>query len=136
MSPERRIIDLEEELKQYRKFAFDRNMVGVAVALILATTCQKVVNGISDHLLMPIVNFCVTEASTQAGTDWREWKIAVTPGLDIEIGLLASNFLEFTITTVVLYLIYFKVIKFIAPHIISDEPDEKDRVEEDSQQKE
>lgn len=107
----KKFVDLEEELRQYKQFALGRNMASVAIALILANACQKVVTAISENILMPIINFF----TSSAGERWRDMEVAITPGLYIEIGKFLSASLEFAITTIVLYVIFFKVIKVIDP---------------------
>lgn len=104
---------LDKELEEYKKFAFDKNMVQVAIGLVLANAFQKTVTGISDYLFMPIVNYFVN--STDG--NWRDMVFTPIAGMNIEIGRLAGMFCDFFIITLILYLIYSKILKKIWPEM-------------------
>ena len=104
---------LEKEFEEYKKFAFNRNMMGVAIGLILATAFQKAVNGISEFLFMPIVNYFVGSADG----DWRNMVVHPVPGMNIEFGRLLGTMMDFVILSFVLYFIWSRMMKKIWPEI-------------------
>lgn len=104
---------IDKEIEEYKKFAFDRNMVQVAIGLILANAFQKTVTGLSDYLLMPVVNYFV---NTTDG-NWRDLVFSPLPGMNIEVGRLAGIFCDFFIVTFILYIVYSKIIKKIWPEM-------------------
>ena len=102
---------LQKEFDEYRKFAYSKNLVGIAITLILANSMQKFVSTISESVFMPIANYFI---STTHG-DWRLLIFSPVQGMNIEIGKFASSFIEFTIITMCLYVIYSKIVKKISP---------------------
>lgn len=114
-------IDPHKEFQDYKKFAFNHNMMGVAIGLILATAFQKAVSGISDYLIMPIVNFFIVGT----GTDWRNWVAHPISGMNLEVGRLIGTMIDFVILTVVLYFIWAKIMKRIWPELELSKKEEK-----------
>jgi len=106
-------IDPNKEFQDYKNFAFNRNMMGVAIGLILATAFQKAVSGISDCLIMPIVNYFIVGA----GGDWRTWVAQPVSGMNLEVGRLIGTMIDFVILTLVLYFIWAKIMKKIWPEL-------------------
>jgi large conductance mechanosensitive channel protein len=114
-------IDPNKEFQEYKNFAFNRNMLGVAIGLILATAFQKAVSGISDYLIMPFVNYLVVGT----GGDWRTWVAHPVPGMNLEVGRLIGTMIDFVILTLVLYFIWAKIMKRIWPELELDKKEEK-----------
>lgn len=106
---------LEKELEDYKRFAFNRNMVQVAIALLLATAFQKTVSAISDALLMPVINYFISPDGNWRHTIWHP-----LPGMNIEIGHLAGSFLDFLVLSLVLWLLYAHIVKRIWPSVAPD----------------
>lgn len=104
---------LDKELQDYKQFAFNKNMMVVAIGLIMATAFQKTVTGISDFVIMPIVNYFVNGA--KSSTNWREMKIHPLEGMNIELGHMIGSLLDFIILTLVLFVIWKIVIKRLWP---------------------
>ena len=104
---------IDREIEEYKKFAFDKNMIQVAIGLILANAFQKTVTGLSDYAIMPIVNYFIN--STDG--NWRDIIFTPVAGMNIEIGRLAGIFCDFFIITFILYLIYSKFLKRIWPEM-------------------
>lgn len=103
--------EIKEEIDDYKKFAFNQNMIMVALGLIMANAFQKCVTAISQYLVMPIVNYFITGVDG----DWRLWVFLPVKGMSIEIGNLAGAIIDFLILTGVLYVIYAKILKKIWP---------------------
>jgi len=109
MEEELKSQNLSNEIKEYKKFAFNQNLIGMAVALIVATSLQKLVTVISNSTLMPVVNYFVNKTNG----NWKEFIWTPITGMNFEIGNLCGGILEFTITTLVLYVVYYKSMQFI-----------------------
>ena len=105
MNDNRNFLD-KKEIKKYKEFAFKEDMLKMSIAFILGTSFNKVVTGISDLIIMPFVNFIIH----QTGESWRKWNLEVTKGLKIEIGQFLGVLVDFILISIVLYLIYGKVI--------------------------
>lgn len=105
-------INMEEELKKeidnFKKFAFKDNLFKLAIAFILSGVFEKLVKSVSNNLLMPIINYFLSEA----GTNWRNYTAIPVPGMTLEIGQLIGSFVDFLITAIILYFIYKKLIEW------------------------
>jgi large-conductance mechanosensitive channel len=102
---------LKQEFNQYKNFAYKKNFFVMALALVLATQTQKFASSITESFLMPIINFLLSKTSG----NWRHLVFTPIEGMEIEVGNLLNSFLEFTIITTILYLVFQKVIKRIDP---------------------
>jgi large conductance mechanosensitive channel len=118
------VIDPSKELEEYKKFAFNKDMMQVAVGLIMAAAFNKVVTAICDYALMPVVNYFVNGGAS-AG-NWRDMVIHPVAGMNVEIGHLIKAFLDFLIISLTLYIVYIKVYKKMFP---DDPPPEKKKKE-------
>ncbi len=105
MSEERRLIG-REEFNNYKKFAFKGNMVQMAVAFMLGAAFSKVVSSISECLIMPVANFFVNKT----GEDWRQFTWEPLEGMALEVGKFSGAFLDFFIISLILFIIYRKVL--------------------------
>lgn len=103
--------ELTKEISEYKKFAFNKSLVSLALALILANVVQKFVTSISESLFMPIINYFILTTNG----NWRNLLLVPVDGMNLEVGKLCGSFIEFSITTLVLYLIYSKIVKRINP---------------------
>jgi large conductance mechanosensitive channel len=102
---------IDERMDEYVKFAFKDNMMKLAIAFVLGSSFGKVVTSISENLLMPIVKFF----TSFAGETWREVKWVPVEGMTLEVGKCVAAFMEFFLTSLVLFviwklLIYFRII--------------------------
>lgn len=114
MSEKRILPELGKEISEYKKFAFNKNLMALALALILANVVQKFVTSISESLLMPIINYFTNIANND---NWRNIILCPVDGMNLEIGKFCGSFLEFGITTLVLYVIYSKIVKRFHPDV-------------------
>ncbi len=103
---------IKEEFEEYKKFAYKKNFFVMALALVLATQTQKFASSMTESLVMPIINYLISATNG----NWRNLVFAPTKGLELEIGNLVNAFLEFTIVTAMLYLIFQKIIKRFDPN--------------------
>lgn len=103
--------DIDRQIKDYKNFAFNKNMAKVAIGFLLMTAFQKTVTAISDFLLMPLIGYFIKETNG----DWREWIIKPLSGMNLEVGHFLGVFLDFFILSIVLYIIYTFLVKKIWP---------------------
>lgn len=96
----------ERELKEYRNFAFKDDMLKLAVGIMLGNSFNKVVYGISDYLVMPVFTFLLSKT----GEGWRDWTFSPAKGLDFKIGNLLGVFVDFILISILLYLLYIKLV--------------------------
>jgi len=90
-----------KNIKEYRDFAFREDMMKFAVGVILGNSFNKVINGISDYLLMPIFKFLVSKT----GDGWRNWAFIPFSGLEFEVGRMIGVLVDFLLISFILYLI-------------------------------
>lgn len=102
---------IDKEIESYKKFAFNKNMIKVAIGLILVTAFQKTVTAVSDYAIMPVINYFVNATNG----NWRDWKFHPIIGMNLELGQLIGALLDFTILTLLLYFIYTKIVRRIWP---------------------
>jgi len=112
MEEKKLVSEIKKELEEYKKFAFNRDLMALALTLILTTIVQKFVTVISESFLMPIINYFINATNTG---NWRNMIFCPINGMNLEIGKLCAAGLDFSITTIILYIIYSKVIKKFNP---------------------
>jgi large-conductance mechanosensitive channel len=105
---------IKEEFEEYKKFAYKKNFFVMALALVLATQTQKFASSMTESLVMPIINYLISATNG----NWRNLVFSPAQGLELEIGNLVNAFLEFTIVTTMLYLIFQKIIKRFDPDAV------------------
>lgn len=104
---DKKFIDIKQELEDYKQFAFNKNFLEIALALVFTTATQKFINSISETIIMPILNFIIQKAEG----DWRNLIFSPIKGLDIEVGKFMAGFFEFTITSLILFIIFKRLLK-------------------------
>jgi large conductance mechanosensitive channel len=97
---------IKDEIKQYREFALKKNMLEISVALMLATSFNKMVTALSENILMPVIGF-LTNSSIER--NWRNLEFKIYDGLTIEAGKFVGSTLDFLIISVCLYVFYMKL---------------------------
>lgn len=103
--------EAEQELENFKKFAFQGSMIQMAVAFILGAAFKNVVSAISDDIIMPIVNYIINWMLHTTGTHWRN--ISWTPVADMtfELGKFLGAAVDFLIIAVILYIIWKKIFR-------------------------
>jgi large conductance mechanosensitive channel len=94
------------EFKKYRKFAFRDDMMKLSAGVILANSFNKVVQGTSDYLIMPVASYAISKT----GSEWRSVGFEPLDGLRFEVGRIAGVFVDFLAVSIILYLVYIKLI--------------------------
>ncbi len=95
----------KEEYEGFKKFAFKKNMIELAIAFILGGAFQKVVQSISGNLIMPLLQYLLNKT----GNNWREYTFAPIEGLNLEIGEFFGSFVDFILIAAVLYILFVKI---------------------------
>lgn len=98
-----------ENISQFKEFAFKNRMLEMAIAFIMGAAFKKVVESIANNLIMPVLNYIIGET----GTDWREFSYTPTEGLNLEIGSFLGSFIDFTLISLVLFILYKKLLGYI-----------------------
>jgi len=117
--------EIKDEIQEFKNFAFKKNMIGLAVAVILGEAFGKLVSSVSSSFLMPIINATLS----QAGGGWRDLTITIGDSIILEVGKFCGTFLDFILTALVLYLI---AVKFLG-HLLgtktsTDKPKRQDTI--------
>lgn len=87
-------------LKEFREFLFKQNALALAVGVIIGAAVGKVVSGVVEDLLMPVIGLLLPE---NAG--WRTAELKITAQDAIKYGDFAGRVLDFTITAAVVFAI-------------------------------
>lgn len=95
-----------EEIKEYKRFAFRGDIIKMSIAFILGASINNVVGSVSNHLVKPIINFILIKPNSL----WSNFDIHLDKGIKVELGDFFSNFFEFLVTSIILYIIYVKLL--------------------------
>ena len=98
---------IKSELSDYRRFAFKENMVQAAVAFVIATAFNKMVTTFTESFIMPIIKLIIGGPTES----WRQMQWEPYPGLAFEVGKFTGTFIDFFIISILMYIIYMKIIK-------------------------
>ncbi len=100
-------LNAQNEIHKFGKFAFKERLVDVAIAFIMGVAFQKTVTSLSNNLIMPFLNFFISKT----GTNWRKIEWVPFEGMTLEIGQCLGTFLDFFLISLIIYIIYIKIIK-------------------------
>jgi large conductance mechanosensitive channel len=98
-------------LREFKEFLLKQNALALAIGVIIGASMGKVVSGIVDDLLMPIVGLIMP------GGDWRSAQIVLSGANAIKYGDLIGRVIDFVIVATVVFLIVKLVLreKAVAP---------------------
>ena len=96
---------VDENLKEYKEFAFKSRIIDMAIAFILGTSFGKAVSSLSDNVLMPFLTW-VLNFTTNNGTSWRELAWTPTHGLTFEMGKFFGTTVDFLVISICLFIIW------------------------------
>lgn len=97
----------KREFEEFKKFAFKGHMIQMAIAFMMGAAFNKVIQAISENLIMPFIKFGIS----QTGNDWREYTYTPVTGLTLELGAFCAAFVDFFLISLVLYILYAKLVK-------------------------
>jgi len=83
--------------KGFREFLLKQNAFALAVGVIIGAAIGKVVSGIVEDLLMPVIGLVLP------GGEWRNAQLTLSGQNAIKYGDLAGRLLDFFIVAVVVY---------------------------------
>jgi large conductance mechanosensitive channel len=110
--------ETQEEINNFKKFAFKGRMIELAVAFMVGGAFQKAVEALSSNLLMPFINFFIAKT----GTDWRNLTWTPIDGMTLAAGKCMGSFVDFFLISLILYVIYVKIIQGVFEGIDDDAP--------------
>lgn len=103
-------------LKEFREFAFKGNVIDLAVGVIIGAAFGKIVTGIVDGLIMPLVGLLLP------GGRWREFVLNIR-GAEVKLGNLLGLTVDFLIVAFVLFLVVKRLMGHLRDHDASPPPD-------------
>ena len=96
-------------IEDFKKFAFKGNVVDLAVAVIIGGAFGKIVSGLVDFLIMPLVSVVMPSGN------WKElkWVLRDAPKPEdvvaVKYGALAGSVLDFLVVALVLFIFVSKI---------------------------
>ena len=96
-------------VEDFKKFAFKGNVVDLAVGIIIGGAFGKIVTGIVDFLVMPLVSVVMPSGN------WKELKWVLRGAakpedvVAVKYGALAGTILDFLVIAIVLFLVMAKI---------------------------
>jgi large conductance mechanosensitive channel len=98
---------VKQTIKEYRDFAFKDDIKKVCAAVILGSSFDSLIRNISTNLIMPFFNFIINKTNG----DWRDYIIILLPGLELGVGKFLGGVLDFTIISIVLFILLKRIWK-------------------------
>src|SRR6266851_8603944 len=86
-------------LREFKEFLLKQNALALAIGVIIGASVGKVVSGIVDDVLMPIVGVIMP------GGEWRSSQIVLSGANAIKYGDLFGRVVDFVIVAAVVFLI-------------------------------
>jgi large conductance mechanosensitive channel len=86
--------------QEFKSFAFKGNMIELAVAVVIGTAFNNVVNGLVSHIIMPAISYVLP-----AEQSYRTWQLG-----KIEIGEFLTQVLNFLIVAWAVFLVIKKLL--------------------------
>lgn len=106
-------------LKEFRAFALKGNVIDLAVGVIIGAAFGKIVTGIVDGLIMPLVGLLLP------GGRWREFVVHVGRA-EVKVGNLLGLSLDFIIVAFVLFLVVNRLLAHYRHHDAAPAPDTRE----------
>jgi large conductance mechanosensitive channel len=86
--------------QEFKSFAFKGNMIELAMAVVIGTAFNNVVNGLVSHIIMPALSYVMP-----AEQSYRTWQLG-----KIEIGEFLGQVLNFLIIAWAVFLVIKKLL--------------------------
>jgi large conductance mechanosensitive channel len=86
-------------MNEFREFLLKQNVVALAIGVVIGGALGKVVSGLVDDVIMPIVGVILP------GGDWRSAQLALSGDNAIKYGDLIGRIVDFVIVAAVVYVI-------------------------------
>ncbi len=97
-------------VEDFKKFAFKGNVLDLAVGVIIGGAFGKIVSGLVDFLIMPLVSLVMPSGN------WREVKWVLREAakpedvVAIKYGAFAGSVLDFLVIALVLFIVVSKIV--------------------------
>jgi len=88
---------MNSQLKGFREFLLKQNAVALAIGVIIGAAMGRVVSGLVDDVLMPILGVVLP------GGEWRNAQVGLSGANAIKYGDLIGRLLDFVIVAAVVY---------------------------------
>ena len=88
---------MNSQLKGFREFLLKQNAIALAIGVIIGAAMGRVVSGLVDDVLMPILGVILP------GGEWRNAQVALSGANAIKYGDLIGRLLDFVIVAAVVY---------------------------------
>ena len=98
-------------LKEFKEFAFKRNVLDLAIAVVIGAAFNKIVSSLVTYIIMPLIGKLF--GSVDFAKDWQIW--------GIKYGLFIQSIIDFIIVAFALF-IFVKIANTI---IRKEEPEEE-----------
>jgi len=99
--------EIKSEIKKFKQFAFKEDMLKIAIAVIIGGSINKMANSASNNILNPIVNFLLY----RPGNFWNGYVVHLNKDIKLEVGNFLSNIFEFLIVSLIVYIVYVKIMQ-------------------------
>jgi large conductance mechanosensitive channel len=87
--------------KEFREFLLKQNVVALAAGVVIGAAIGKVVSGVVDDVIMPLVGVILP-----GNDEWREAKLALgSTGQAIAYGDLLGRLIDFAIVAFVVFIV-------------------------------
>ncbi len=110
MDPIRHIASLEPAKKafslaeEFKDFAFKRNVIDLAVGVVIGAAFGKIIDSLVKHVIMPLISLLLP---SQQG--YLDWKLAVD-AKEVPYGLFLGEVVNFLIVSLAVFLF---IVKFL-----------------------
>jgi large conductance mechanosensitive channel len=84
---------------EFKEFLLKQNALALAVGVIIGAAMGRVVSGVVDDLIMPVVGLVLP------GGDWRNAQVVLSGNNAIKYGDLAGRIIDFAIVAAVVFAI-------------------------------
>lgn len=98
-------------LKEFKEFAFKRNVLDLAIAVVIGAAFNKIVSSLVTYIIMPLIGKLF--GSVDFAKDWQLW--------GIKYGLFIQSIIDFIIVAFALF-IFVKIANTI---MRKEEPEEE-----------
>jgi large conductance mechanosensitive channel len=90
---------MNKHIQEFREFLLKQNAFALAIGVIIGAAIGKVISGIVDDLLMPLIGVIMP------GGDWRNAQFVLSGTNAIKYGDLIGRIVDFVIVAAVVYAI-------------------------------
>ncbi|MFA5130813.1 MAG: large-conductance mechanosensitive channel protein MscL [Patescibacteria group bacterium] len=105
---------MKRYIREFKEFAVKGNVVDLAVAVIIGGAFGKIVSSLVADVVMPLIGLII------GGVDFAAWKIALRPGVTMNIGAFVQNVFDFIIIALVIFVMV-KIIGRLKKQLIKEE---------------